>query len=316
MACVTTAKFSVLINGKLEDFFSSNRGLRQGDPLSPFLFTLIMDVFSRRLNNLKYETGFGFHPKCSRPNINHLMFADDVLILAKASASSLACIKSALEDFYAWSGLKVNEDKSCIFFGAHNNSGDEGTLVDSITYKIGKLSFNYLGIPLDSKSLKPRKCNGIIDKMTRKIKGWSARKLSYADRLVLIKHILQSICSFWTRMLIFPGFVMKKVIMICRNYLWSGSCVGSRSLVAWENVCKPKSNGGLDLKNPVNFNKALALSQICDLCLKKDSLWIKWMNNYFFKNRSYWELEEKNNHSWVLKKKIITHGCSNVYTVE
>ncbi|KAL9666474.1 hypothetical protein QQ045_000807 [Rhodiola kirilowii] len=225
-----------------------------------------MEVLPRRLNNLKYETGFGFHPKCSRLNINHLMFADDVLILLKASASSLACIKSALEDFYAWSGLKVNEDKSCIFFGAHNNSGDEAMLADSINYKIGKLPFNYLGIPLDSKSLKPSKYNGIIDKMTRKIKGWSA------------------------------------LIMICMNYLWSGSCVGSRSLVAWDTVCKLKSNGGLDLKNLVNFNKSLALSQIWDLCLKKDSLWIKWMNNYFFKNRSFWELEEKNHHSWVLKK--------------
>ncbi|KAL9681776.1 hypothetical protein QQ045_013564 [Rhodiola kirilowii] len=117
MACVTTVKFLVLINEKLIDFVSSNRGLRQGDPLSPFLFTLAMEVLSRRLNKLKYETGFDIHPKCTRINLNHSIFADDVLILSKASTSSLAFIKSSLEDFYALSSLKVNEDKSCIFLG-------------------------------------------------------------------------------------------------------------------------------------------------------------------------------------------------------
>ncbi|KAL9681661.1 hypothetical protein QQ045_013448 [Rhodiola kirilowii] len=238
------------------------------------------------------EAGFGFHPKCGRINLNHLMFADDLLILSEAFVSSLACIKSALEDFYAWSGLKVNEDKSCIFFGASVNQMDEGILADAINYKVGRLPFIYLGFPLDSRSLKPSKY-GIIDKMSGKIKGWSARKLSYAGRLVLIKHVLQSICSYWMRVLIFPSFVMKKSIMLCRTYLWSGSCCGNRNLVAWETVCKPKSNGGLDLKNIVTFNKSLALSQGWDLCLSKESLWIKWMHNYFFKNKPFWELKKK-----------------------
>ncbi|KAL9673428.1 hypothetical protein QQ045_029686 [Rhodiola kirilowii] len=99
-ACISTAKFSVVLNDNMEGYFSSNRGLRQGDPISPYLFTLIMEVLSRILSKACSSTEFKFHPKCARINLSHLMFADDVIIFSKANLESLAKIKAALKLFY------------------------------------------------------------------------------------------------------------------------------------------------------------------------------------------------------------------------
>ncbi|KAL9690609.1 hypothetical protein QQ045_011014 [Rhodiola kirilowii] len=117
MSCVTTSKFSVLINGCLEGYFSSTRGLRQGDPISPYLFTLVMEVFSRILGMFRQSNEFGYHPKCARISMSHLMFADDVIIFSKAELGSLLKIKEALTLFHGWSGLDVNVNKSVIYYG-------------------------------------------------------------------------------------------------------------------------------------------------------------------------------------------------------
>ncbi|CAM8999011.1 unnamed protein product [Rhodiola kirilowii] len=295
MACVSFVKFSVLVNGGLEGYFGSRRGLRQGDPMSPYLFTVVMEVLSRLLDNLKRSGSFSYHPKCGRTRLNHLMFADDVIILSKAYPSSLLKIKEALNTFNEWSGLIVSEEKLAIYFGGCNEN-EENLLSSLANFQKGQLPFNYLGVPLHGKRLKGAYFSMIIDKMTSKIKAWSSRFLSYAGRLVLVKHVLSFIGSYWMRVLIFPKCVLKKISAICRNYLWTGVASGRRNLVAWKEVCKPKHVGGLGILNLSIYNKVLLMGQIWDVAQKKDSMWIKWMNNYFFKNHSIWMMEKKHHH--------------------
>ncbi|KAL9673326.1 hypothetical protein QQ045_029582 [Rhodiola kirilowii] len=140
MACVTSAKFSVLVNGSLEGYFSSSRGLRQGDPISPYLFTLVMEVLSRILRKFRQSNEFVFHPKCAGISLSHLMFADDVIIFSKADLGSLMKIKEALSVFHGWSGLEVNVNKSTIYFGG---CGEEEQLsfAHAVGFNVGKLPF-------------------------------------------------------------------------------------------------------------------------------------------------------------------------------
>ena len=115
-ACVTIVRFSVLVNGSPEGFFGSSRGLRQGDPLSPLLFLLIMEVLSRILKKTKENNLIrGFQVGIVNSvgvQISHLLFADDTILFCDASRDQVLSIRLALSCFQAFTGLKVNVGKS------------------------------------------------------------------------------------------------------------------------------------------------------------------------------------------------------------
>ncbi|KAL9662764.1 hypothetical protein QQ045_027598 [Rhodiola kirilowii] len=188
-------------------------------------------------------------------------------------------------------GPEGEYEKCVIYFGGFSDT-ERRNFARVVVFQQGRLPFIYLEVPLDGTNIKGIVYNPIIEKSTSKIKSWAAKCLSYAGRLVLVKHVLSAICSYWMRVLIFPKDVLKKITAICRNFLCSGESEGKRSLVALRVVCQPKECHGLGIKNLWQNNKACLLGQVWDTCLK-NLMWIKWMNSYFFKNQSFWEVEEK-----------------------
>ncbi|RVW43419.1 putative mitochondrial protein [Vitis vinifera] len=114
--CISTASFSVLVNGTPKGFFQSSRGLRQGDPLSPYLFVIAMEVFSSFLNRA-VDNGYisGCQVKGRNEGgiqISHLLFADDTLVFCQASQDQLTYLSWLLMWFEAVSGMRINLDKS------------------------------------------------------------------------------------------------------------------------------------------------------------------------------------------------------------
>lgn len=89
IACISTVSYSILINGLPSEPFQAKKGLRQGDPLSPFLFAIGMEYLTRCMNQLKATPDFNFHPRCEKLNISHMMFADDLLLFARADEISI-----------------------------------------------------------------------------------------------------------------------------------------------------------------------------------------------------------------------------------
>ena len=111
-ACITTPSFSLSINGVTSGFFKGKSGLRQGDPISPLLFTVVMNVLSFMLNRGAEDRIFGYHPGCAGTRLTHLAFADDIMVFFDGEKQSLDHIAQTFEAFSRWSGLTMNKTKT------------------------------------------------------------------------------------------------------------------------------------------------------------------------------------------------------------
>ncbi|KAG1346247.1 putative mitochondrial protein [Cocos nucifera] len=122
MTCVTHPCFSVIVNGTPSDWFTSSGGLRQGCPLSPFLFILCSDMLSRSLQHLTETGGLrAYEPTNSGLSISHLMFADDLLLVARATTWNARILKQTLMKYCIQSGQQININKSHISFSKRIN---------------------------------------------------------------------------------------------------------------------------------------------------------------------------------------------------
>nr|GEW22281.1 hypothetical protein [Tanacetum cinerariifolium] len=114
----------LLINGERVGYFKWGRGLRQGDPISPCLFTLVIEVLNLLIKkNTKENGNFKYHYGCKRLEITHLYFADDLLVFCHGDCKSVRTIKQSLDEFSGYFGLMPNMQKSIVFFGGELTKG-------------------------------------------------------------------------------------------------------------------------------------------------------------------------------------------------
>ena len=115
-SCLSSTKFSVLVNGVPAGFFPSTKGLRQGDPLSPYLFVIgmeVLDVLIRRTVDGGFLLGCNIRDDSkSSLNISHLFFVDDTIVFCEASKKHLTHLSWILLWFESASGLRINLAKS------------------------------------------------------------------------------------------------------------------------------------------------------------------------------------------------------------
>ena len=107
--------FSISFNGGLEGYFKGARGLRQGDPLSPYLFIIAMATLSKLLDAAVEHEVYDYHPKCKRIKLTHLCFVDDLMIFTKGNVDSILGIQNVLKLFYYFLELQLNNEKSEFF---------------------------------------------------------------------------------------------------------------------------------------------------------------------------------------------------------
>lgn len=261
-ACVTSAMFSVKINGALAGFFPSSRGLRQGDPLSPYLFVLVMEMLSLNLNKGSLEPSFKFHWRTKVCNITHLFFADDILIFGHADIQTISIIHSCIQSFSLYSGLLPNIQKSHCFFANTNPDSIQGIL-SILRFQQGTLPTKFLGVPLVSSKLSYNDFIPLIHRITKHATSWTSQFLAYSDRLQLIKSILFSIQSFCCNHFMLPKAVIRSIQSIMCRFLWKGSTLANHGAkVSWSAITLPTVEGGLGLKNILDWNRALIVTHL------------------------------------------------------
>ncbi|KAL2246969.1 UNVERIFIED_CONTAM: hypothetical protein Sindi_2549200 [Sesamum indicum] len=170
--CVTTPSFSIGLNGKPHGFFRGARGLGQGDPLSPYLFVLVMEVLHLGfLQLIDQEERFSYHWKCEAARVFQLGFADDVILFCRADMDSLRIFKAGLDRFAKWSGLRLNVQKSHLIISLSAQALREEMLA-LLGFQEGVLSMRYLGLPLISSRLTIVDCRPLLLKIDKRIAGW------------------------------------------------------------------------------------------------------------------------------------------------
>nr|CCA66235.1 hypothetical protein [Beta vulgaris subsp. vulgaris] len=272
--CVTTASSSVLINGSPSPPFKLQKGLRQGDPLSPFLFVLVVETLNLLINKA-ISLGFWEGVEVSKGGLklSHLQYADDTLIFCAPRIDYLQNIKKVLILFHLASGLQINFHKSSLIgINVSNQWMKDATA--SLLCKGGSLPFNYLGLPIGGDSSRIKTWEPILERISKKLDSWKGRLLSIGGRVTLIKSSISSLPLYFMSLFPIPRSVIEQINKLQRHFLWSGDR-GKRALsqVAWKVIELPKAFGGLGIGNIFHRNLALLFKWIWKFFNDTSPLW-------------------------------------------
>lgn len=150
MTAVTSISYRFNINGNYTNVMEANRGLLQGDPMSPLLFVIVMEYLKRFLEILKENPNFNFHLKREKLGITNLCFDDDLLLFSTSDKEYVKLLMDAFDVFSNSTGLKVNPAKCCIYFSGMDNKL-KTDIKEMTGFVEGNLSFHYLGVSMSSK---------------------------------------------------------------------------------------------------------------------------------------------------------------------
>ncbi|KAJ9561753.1 hypothetical protein OSB04_006913 [Centaurea solstitialis] len=300
---VTTPSYSIAINGESWGHFKGARGIRQGDPMSPYLFTFVMEGFSMILKMCIEEANeFGFHHGCADIQISHLCFADDLFVFTRGDVASVEVLKKALSIFANHSGLSPNLNKSDVFFG-NVPSDIKNAILNCLPFRLGTFPIRYLGVPLSPSRLKASDFGNLVSKVKMKLHNWKAKFLSFGGRKQLIISVLQSMQLYWMAVFVFPSCIIHELEACFRDFLWSqGEQAKGRCKVAWHLLCKPKEAGGLGFRKLTTWNRALIAKQLWDIVANRNTLWVMWIKRNILRDSHFWTARKRSYWSWTFAK--------------
>ena len=283
MSCISSLSISILFNGGKLDKFQPTRGIRQGDPLSPYIFLLCMEFLGYLIDKECMEKNW-IPMRASRTNveISHLFFADDLMFFAKVDKRSVASIKRVLEHFCMESGQAISVDKSRIYFSPNTPSSLKDNICEILGIQATSSLGKYLGFPLRHNGAGRNQYNFIVERMIAKLSGWKTKFLSYAGRLVLVNYDMEAIPSYVMQGVALLMHVCEKIDKVSRDFIW-GSTEDKRKLhlVGWGKIVKSKEEGGLGLQSARAKNIALLAKLNWRLYQEKEALWARVLLNKY-----------------------------------
>ncbi|WVZ54678.1 hypothetical protein U9M48_005442 [Paspalum notatum var. saurae] len=245
---VSKGKVNVKVNDELGHYFQTRKGVRQGDPLSPFLFNLIADMLAVLIARAKENGQFrGIIPHLVEGGLSILQYADDTILFLEHDFNEAVNLKLVLSVFEQLSGHKINFHKSEVFlFGEAKFYKEE--YIQLFGCKEGVFPFKYLGIPMHHKKLFNKDWIEVEERFQKKLGSWKGKLLSTGGRLVLINSVLSSLPMFMFSFFETPKGVIKKLDYYRSRFFWQ--CDEHKKkyrLAKWTTLSKPKCFGGLGI---------------------------------------------------------------------
>ncbi|GJS13387.1 RNA-directed DNA polymerase, eukaryota [Tanacetum coccineum] len=268
-----SSKASILINGSPSNEFYCYRGLKQGDPLAPYLFILIMESLHLSFSRVVDQGFFKGIQLPGQLSISHLFYADDAMFIGEWSDENLKGIISILNCFFLASGLQINIHK-CQLLGV----GVPDHLVHQAASIIGcsvlNKQFQYLGVTVGVSSSRLKSWDDIISKLKSRLSKWKVKTLSIGGRLTLLKSVLGATPIYSMSIFKVPHGVLKVMESIRARFFNGADQLDNKiAWVAWDKVLASKKNGGLGVLSFFALNRALLLKWVWWFVSQDDSLW-------------------------------------------
>ncbi|KAL4340591.1 hypothetical protein GQ457_08G017500 [Hibiscus cannabinus] len=218
MKCITSVSYCINVNGQVSEFFRPSRGLRQGDPLSPYLFLFCTQGLSalllkeQSLGNIK-----GIRASQNGPRITHLLYADDCLLFLKNSPREAYMMKDILSCYEYSLGHKMNVDKSYIYY-SNGMIVESEEMISSILNMRDELEVgNYLGLPLIVGKSKMQALGFLTESVDKRVNGWTKNLLSFGGREVLLKVVAHALPAYAMGCFLLPECILDPIINTMRG---------------------------------------------------------------------------------------------------
>ncbi|XP_058726136.1 uncharacterized protein LOC131597455 [Vicia villosa] len=287
MMCVTSVHYSVLVNSDRVGPIIPGRGLRQGDPLSPYLFILVSEGLSALIKGAVSRGDLHGAHICRRaPSVANLVEVTNLM--------------NILNTYTEATGQEINLAKSEVFFSRKLSGPAQEDLARLMGVKHVMGTGMYLGLPSMIGRSKKAVFSFIKDRIWKRINTWSGRSLSRAGKEVMIKSVLQSIPAYIMSVYLIPDGVVNDIERMLNSFWWGGgrNNKGIRWL-AWDRMTSSKSEGGMGFRDFKAFNMAMVAKQGWNIVSKPDTLVARIFKARYFPNSSYLDSKIGNNPSYA-----------------
>ncbi|KAK1325374.1 hypothetical protein QJS10_CPA01g01441 [Acorus calamus] len=226
-ACISMVRLAVIMNGTPTNWIPMGRGLRQGDPLSPYLFVLIAEVLSAQLRK-EQRVGriLGYQPTPSLmgqsipEGLTHILYADDLMIVAAATPIACSTLREVLANVQKQTGLTVSWGKSSIRFSPSVPSQHQRWMSRIVRMRPAPNSWKYLGVQVYGKGSIRKGAEIVYTKVLQKLEGWKAKCLTMAGRLQLLNSVIMAVPQHLILAAAMPTSKLMDIERMMRKFLW------------------------------------------------------------------------------------------------
>ncbi|XP_024156414.1 uncharacterized protein LOC112164456 [Rosa chinensis] len=259
MQCVRTVSYSFLVRGKPRRFLKPSRGLRQGDPLSPYLFLIGAEGFS-------------------------------ALLKQKQSVGLLPGIGDVFETYGRASGQLINFSKSSVVFSKNVPVEVQEEVSDFLGVEVVASHDKYLGLPTYVGCKKTLTFHYIKDRLAKKLTGWQGKLLSGVGKDILIRVVAQALPTYAMSVFQLTQSFCEDLEQMCARFWW-GSTLDKRKIhwKKWDALCNPKEEGGLGFRSLSNFNTAMLAKQAWRVLNNPSSLIARLYKAKYFPDSTFWD---------------------------
>ncbi|XP_059284799.1 uncharacterized protein LOC132038092 [Lycium ferocissimum] len=268
----------------MHGFFKSERGVKQGDPISPSLFIIAAEVLSMLLNNLFDKPEFnGFSMQPNGPKINHISYADDIIIFCSGKTATLKLIMATLTQYELNSGQLINKEKSCFLVADDISTKRKNIILRNLNFQEKQFPITYLGCPLFFGRKKIQYFTEAATKIIQKVDSWQGKMLSIGGKIVLIKHVLSAMPIHLLSICQPPKNILQQIEKVFANFFW-GTHEGKHKYhwASWEKMCLPTSEGGIGVRSMIDITDTFSAKMWWQFRTKK-SLWTDYLKAKYCK---------------------------------